>query len=52
MTQDALDYTAIWRFRERLGAALMKALFEALGAYIDLAGFEARKGPRVRRQVL
>ena len=28
LTQDAPDYTAIWRFRERLGAARMKALFE------------------------
>ena len=44
LTQDALDYTALWRFRERLGPERMKALFEDLGAYIDLAGFEARKG--------
>ncbi|EQD33765.1 transposase IS4 family protein [mine drainage metagenome] len=44
LTQDAPDYTAIWRFRERLGAERMKTLFEELGAYIDLAGFEARKG--------
>ena len=44
LTQDAPDYTAIWRFRERLGAERMKALFEELGAFIDLAGFEARKG--------
>ena len=44
LTQGAPDYTAIWRFRERLGAARMKALFEELGAYIDLAGFEAGKG--------
>ena len=45
LAQEAPDYTAIWRFRERLGAARMKALFEELGAYIDLAGFEARKSP-------
>ena len=44
LTQDAPDYTAIWRFRERLGAERMKALFEELGAFIDVAGFEARKG--------
>ncbi|EQD69338.1 transposase IS4 family protein, partial [mine drainage metagenome] len=44
LTQDAPDYTAIWRFRERLGAARMKALFEELSAFIDVAGFEARKG--------
>ncbi|EQD37588.1 transposase IS4 family protein, partial [mine drainage metagenome] len=30
LTQDAPDYTAIWRFRERLGAERMKALFEEL----------------------
>jgi IS5 family transposase len=44
LTQDAPDYTAIWRFRERLGAERMKTLFEELGAFIDVAGFEARKG--------
>ncbi len=44
LTQDAPDYTAIWRFRERLGPARVKALFEELGAFIDVAGFEARKG--------
>ena len=44
LTQDAPDYTAIWRFRERLGPERMKALFEELGAFIDVAGFEARKG--------
>ena len=44
LTQDAPDYTAIWRFRERLGPERMKALFDELGAFIDLAGFEARKG--------
>ena len=44
LTQGAPDYTAIWRFRERLGTARMKALFEELGAFIDIAGFEARKG--------
>ena len=38
------DYTAVWRFRERLGTARMKALFEEQGAFIDIAGFEARKG--------
>ena len=44
LTLDAPDYTAIWRFRERLGPERMKALFEELGAFIDVAGFEARKG--------
>ena len=44
LTQGAPDYTAIWRFRERLGTARRKALFEELGAFIDIAGFEARKG--------
>ncbi len=44
LTQDAPDYTAIWRCRERLGPERMKALFEELGAFIDVAGFEARKG--------
>ena len=44
LTQDAPDYTAIWRFRERFGAERMKTLFEELSTYIDLVGFEARQG--------
>ncbi|WP_049624015.1 IS5/IS1182 family transposase, partial [Frateuria defendens] len=38
------DYTAVWRFRETLKGAVIEDLFARLGAYIDLAGFEARKG--------
>jgi len=38
------DYTAVWRFRERLKGGLIEELFDTLGAYIDAAGFEARKG--------
>lgn len=38
------DYTAVWRFREKLKGGVMEDLFAHLGAYIDLAGFEARKG--------
>ena len=38
------DYTAVWRFRERLKGETMTDLFEILGAYIDVAGFEAKKG--------
>ena len=44
LAQEAPDYTAIWRFRQRLGAERMKALFEELGTFIDLAGFEACTG--------
>ena len=61
LAQEAPGYTAVWRFRERLGAARMKALFEELGAYIDLTGIDARKGqlldaspvqkPRTRKPV-
>ena len=39
------DYTAVWRFRERLRGEVMTELFQTLGHYIDLAGFEAKKGP-------
>src|SRR5690606_6860999 len=38
------DYSSVWRFREKLKGGVMEALFERLGAYIDVAGFEARKG--------
>ncbi|WP_425478325.1 hypothetical protein, partial [Frateuria defendens] len=38
------DYTAVWWFRETLKGAVIEDLFVRLGAYIDLAGFEARKG--------
>ena len=38
------DYTAVWRFREKLKGGVMEELFERLGAYIDLAGFEAKQG--------
>ena len=38
------DYTAVWRFRERLKGEVIEDLFAHLGAYIDNAGFEARKG--------
>lgn len=38
------DYTAVWRFRERLRGEVMTDLFETLGHYIDMAGFEAKKG--------
>ena len=52
LTQDAPDYTAIWRFRERLGPARMQALFAELNAYIDLAGFEARKGQMIDASIV
>ena len=38
------DYTAVWRFRERVKGGVMEELFARLGAYIDLAGFKAKKG--------
>lgn len=38
------DYSTVWRFRETLQGGVMEELFERMGAYIDLAGFEARKG--------
>lgn len=38
------DYTAVWRFRERLAGGVIEALFARLGGYIDTAGFEAKKG--------
>lgn len=38
------DYTAVWRFRERLAGKVMEDLFARLSAYIDVAGFEAKKG--------
>lgn len=38
------DYTAVWRFRERLRGEVMTELFQTLGHYIDMAGFEAKKG--------
>jgi IS5 family transposase len=38
------DYTAVWRFRERLKGEAITGLFGTLGHYIDLAGFEAKKG--------
>lgn len=38
------DYTAVWRFRERLKGEAIAELFRTLGHYIDLAGFEAKKG--------
>lgn len=39
------DYTAVWRFREKLGTEnRMKELFEELGRYVDAAGFQAKQG--------
>jgi len=38
------DYSTVWRFRETLKGGVIEDLFERLGTYIDLAGFEARKG--------
>ncbi len=38
------DYTAVWRFREKLKGVVIEELFTRLGAYIDAAGFEAKKG--------
>lgn len=38
------DYTAVWRFREKLQGGVIEELFENLSAYIDVAGLEARKG--------
>lgn len=38
------DYSAVWRFREKLKGGVIEELFENLGAYIDVAGFEAKKG--------
>ena len=52
LTQDAPDYTAIWRFRERLGPERMQALFAELNGYIDLAGFEARKGQMIDASIV
>jgi len=47
LTQEAPDYTAVWRFRGRLGPERMQALFAELNGYIELAGFEARKGQMI-----
>jgi IS5 family transposase len=44
LTHAVPDYTAVWRFREKLKGAVMEGLFATLGQYIDLAGFEAKKG--------
>ncbi len=52
LTQDAPDYTAIWRFRERLGLERMQALFAELNGYIDLAGFEVRKGQMIDASIV
>ncbi len=52
LTQDAPDYTAVWRFRERLGPERMKALFGELNGYIDRAGFEARKGQMIDASIV
>jgi IS5 family transposase len=38
------DYSTVWRFRETLKDGVLETLFERLGVYIDLAGFEAKKG--------
>jgi IS5 family transposase len=52
LTQEAPDYTAVWRFRERLGPERVKELFAELNAYIDLAGFEARKGQMIDASIV
>jgi hypothetical protein len=39
------DHSTVWRFRETLKDGVRETLFERLGVYIDLAGFEAKKGP-------
>ena len=39
-----LDYTAGWRFRERLKGEVIGDLFETLGGYTDIAGVEAKNG--------
>ncbi len=52
LTQGAPDYTAVWRFRKRLGPERMKALFAELNTFIDLAGFEARKGQMIDASIV
>ena len=52
LTQEAPDYTAVWRFRERLGPERMQALFAELNGYIELAGFEARKGQMIDASIV
>lgn len=42
--QTVPDYTAVWRFREKLKGGVIEELFARLVAYIDVAGFEAKKG--------
>jgi len=38
------DYTAVWRFRERLKGEPIQALFDRLNALIEAAGFKASQG--------
>lgn len=50
--KDVPDFSTVWRFRERLGEAGARAIFDKLDHYISSAGFEASGGQIVDASIV